>query len=291
MIGRMKIRRWMTGHMGAVALCSILVACHSDSTEMSKVDGANESPTESDSSPIPVQSVRFHSQGVSQVKRPETVEFRLAYSEYESSQATKVLKHLCDVLEGRSSSILRPRLTPTFGGRWPAGLKTREKISALTASPVWLNGDTFLDELANWASFYREVEHCRVKHFLFEMAPDRSRAFAQAHLTVQGIDREGAPHAVTADLTLAYVGPEWRMEAISWSSGRAITREAWAFQPVGPVVGVAQFASDESKSTLQSEVDAGALETMGGLVSSTEWGPPRRHPILDTRSRVTGTRE
>ena len=125
----------------------------------------------------------------------------------------------------------------------------------------------------------QEVTRCKVKHYRFQLDTGLRQAWARSHFVLWGITKAGARLELRLDVQMDFVGTPWRLQALELLDGVRIERAEVAFQDVSRQVGIRQFRAEGTDRTIQNQVDAGSIETMGGL-GVIDWNRDGRDDLI-----------
>ena len=224
-------------------------------------------------------------QRAERVRTPERYVKDITLSEIAATATQKVIGRLCRLIDGRGLAEDDEPFAENFGARWGtesekqddgvAGLARRE----LQPDDAWGDAETLTGRLAAWGQALQEVTSCQVKHFGFRLGEGDGIAWGRSHLTLMGVTRDGGRIERRAVIQATFLSSPWRIEAVELLSGEVLQAGALGFQDVSEQVGVRQYRSPVTDRVIQNQVDAGSIETMGGL-GVIDWNRDGRDDVM-----------
>ena len=233
---------------------------------------------------VPTQAATPAVQPVTEVRVPATVVKELSVSEQNSGLTQGIAQGVCTLIQGAANGKGAPRFARSFGARWGHPTSVEKTSVDTQYQPVrpddaWLSRGEFTQRLATLGGELQEVTRCKVKHYRFQLDTGLRQAWARSHFVLWGITKAGARLELRLDVQMDFVGTPWRLQALELLDGVRIERAEVAFQDVSRQVGIRQFRAEGTDRTIQNQVDAGSIETMGGL-GVIDWNRDGRDDLI-----------
>ena len=200
-----------------------------------------------------------------QWQAPETYDLNVRRSEKASGRATKSLKNLCNdplpsvgnVASGFEAHWGRPGQEMSM-----PGAMHRQKWDLHQRPLDWVQ---FKEVWGAQASSFVQRDHCKFKIWNFKLSTDGTVAWAKVRFRLNGLRIGNRSASIRGDLHAVFTGREMKLRGVRLVAGETVTRQNMAFVEVATNIGLRVNRSDAAAQILRSQVDAGLIETTGGI--------------------------